>query len=110
MKLNLLFSHALFISLLFYNGILIMFQFYAGSEHTLKPDVMSTSFGYYSNYIYSNWLNDLNMIYSYLVQTADEGITVVAASGDGGYSSSGQISVVATDPFAIAVGEVSVSL
>ncbi|MDA8143079.1 MAG: hypothetical protein M0T81_03765 [Thermoplasmatales archaeon] len=50
------------------------------------------------------------MIYSYLVQAADEGITVVAASDDGGYSSSGQIAVVAADPFAIAVGGVSVSL
>lgn len=74
---------------------------------TLKPEVMSTSFGYYNNYVYSTWPNDLNTIHSDIVQAVDEGITVVAASGDDGFSCSGQISVVGLDPYAISVGGVS---
>ena len=76
--------------------------------NTLVPVVMSFSIAPTYNSISTS---EVDNIHDFLAQATTEGITIVAATGDNGYSSSGNnIDMVALDPNSIAVGGVTLSL
>ena len=73
--------------------------------NTLKPNVMSFSIDPPYNTAEGYGSTRMSQMHNFIVQAADEGITVLAASGDYGYSTDGSTTyTVSLDPYAISVG------
>lgn len=75
--------------------------------NTLVPNVITSSIGYNADSVSSGELGILN---NYMVQAETEGVSVIAATGDSGFSSSGNIDALALNPYVTGVGGVDLGL